>query len=76
MAGLCRAPARRHLTNAQRAAIAAELATMTKAQAGAKGAAGKWQVSNDTCHNDDLSIEQAADLLSVPVISVKRAKAL
>lgn len=51
------------LTIAQRAAVAAELATMTKAQGAAKGniAQGKTHVSNDTCVSDQLSIEQAEE---------------
>ena len=61
---------RRHLTNAQRAAIAAELPTI---QHGGDRKSVNIKVSNDTLI-PGISIEQAADLLSVPVVSVKRAK--
>lgn len=59
---------RRHLTTAQRAAIAAELANM-------KGGTRTDLRSNDPRSTDQLSIEQAAELLSVSAPSVKRAKA-
>ena len=55
---------RRHLTTDQRAAIAAELATMTRAQASAKAnaAQGKTAGSFDPSVSDALSIQQAAEL--------------
>ncbi|MBP7983251.1 MAG: ParB N-terminal domain-containing protein [Chromatiaceae bacterium] len=58
---------RRHLTTAQRAAIAAELANMAEGRPKKTG-------SNDPV-SDHLSIEQAAEMLSVSAPSVKRAKA-
>jgi len=64
---------RRHLTTAQRAAIAAELATMERGgDRGNQYTGGKR--SNDLLASDALSIEQAADLMSVSAPSVKRAK--
>ena len=48
---------------------------MTRAQAGAKGAAAKWQGSNDPGHNDQLTIDQSAELMGVSAKTVKRAKA-
>ena len=66
---------RRHLTTAQRAAIAAELANLKRGRnwgnqyTGVKG-------SNDPLTNEPppLSIEQAAELMGVSTASVKRAK--
>jgi hypothetical protein len=63
---------RRHLTTAQRAAIAAELATMER---GGDRKSEKIKGSNDPSVADTMSIDQAADLMSVSAPSVKRAKA-
>jgi hypothetical protein len=57
--------ARRHLTTAQRAAVAAELATLREGRPQKTG-------SNDPV--SEVSIPQAAALLSVGTASVKRAK--
>ena len=72
---------RRHLTTAQRAAIAAELPTA--ARGGNRNPCGSNQYKSgrevkgsfDTLTNDQITIEQSAELLSVGVASVKRAKA-
>jgi len=64
---------RRHLTTKQRAAIAAELANMTKSDAGRIG--GSKQGPNGPClENQSVSIEQAAEMMNVSPRSVKRAK--
>lgn len=60
---------RRHMTTAQRAAIAAELANL---EHGTNRFKQKVDGSNDP---SIISIEQAAELLSVSAPSVKRAKA-
>lgn len=66
---------RRHLTTAQRAAIAAELATMHRGNPTGANQHTGGKGSNDPLPNDQLSIEQAAEMLSVSAPSVKRAKA-
>lgn len=66
---------RRHMSTDQRAAIAAELANMTRADANAIGNAKqgkKTQSSNDPC--DKISIKQAAGMMNVGEATVKRAK--
>ena len=61
---------RRHLTTDQRAAIAAELATM---KAGTRTDLGSKDTRSEP---DNLSATDAANLLNVSVPSVKRAKAV
>ena len=66
---------RRHLTESQRAAVAAKLANMTKADAGRMGAEAQGKATANLPEpSHPVSNSQAADMLNVSERSVRTAK--